>query len=241
MAEKIKITVNGKALEVAYDTPLIQACRDAGAEVPTLCSNDNIPPYGVCRVCSVEVNEGRRTRVVPSCVYTVRREISVQTDTDRIHRHRAMLLNLLLARCPGEKVVQDLAAQYGVTKPHPRFHRKNDDCILCGLCVQTCRNLVGVAAIGFEGRGFARRVAAPFDRENPVCIACGACAHICPTQCIDFGEADGKRWLKKWRRETDMLVCEKCGNFWLPDAVAHVVGEPMGIDPKTMTVCPNCR
>jgi predicted molibdopterin-dependent oxidoreductase YjgC len=241
MAERIKIVINGKELEVPYDTPLLQAIRDAGFDVPTLCYNDNIPPYGVCRVCSVEIHEGRRTRIAPSCVYTVRREITVETDTDRIRRHRAMQLNLLLARCPDEACVRDLAAAYGVTEPHPRFQKKNDDCILCGLCVQTCRNIVGVSAITFESRGPDRRVVAPFDKENPVCIACGACAYICPTQCIDFGEGGGKRWLRKWHREVDMLVCEKCGNYWMPDAASQVFQDRMGLDPALLKVCPNCR
>jgi predicted molibdopterin-dependent oxidoreductase YjgC len=241
MADLINLTINGRPTAVPYDTPLLTACRDAGVDVPTLCHNDNVAAYGVCRICSVEVNEGRKTRVVPSCVYTVRREIAVQTDSPRIHRHRAMLLNLLLARCPDEEPIQKLAAQYGVLAPHPRFQKKNDDCILCGLCVQICRDIVGVAALGFEGRGFERRAVSPFDAENPVCIACGACAFACPTQCIEFGEAGGKRWLKRWHREVDMLVCEKCGNYWLPDALSHQFAKRMGIDPASLNVCTNCR
>ncbi|MDP8224120.1 MAG: 2Fe-2S iron-sulfur cluster-binding protein [Candidatus Lernaella stagnicola] len=241
MAELIKVTVNGKEIEVPYDTQLLQACRQAGADVPTLCHNENLKPYGVCRICSVEINEGRKTRIVPSCVYTVRKPVTVETDTPRIRKHRAMLLNLLLARCPGEKVVQDLAAEFGVTEPHPRFEKRNDDCILCGMCVQTCRDIVGVAAIAFEGRGTTRRVTPPFDKENDVCIACGACAYVCPTQCIDFHDEAGTRHLDRWHRETELLVCDKCGRYWLPDAFAHVFHKRMGIDPASLTTCPNCR
>ena len=241
MADMINLTIDGRATAVPYDTPLLTACRNLNIEVPTLCHNDAVAAYGVCRVCSVEVDEGRKTRVVPSCVYPVRREVSVQTDSPRIRRHRAMLLNLLLARCPEEKAIQDLAAKYGVNEPHPRFRKKNDDCILCGLCVQICREVVGVAALTFESRGFERRAISPFDAENPVCIACGACASVCPTQCIDFGEADGKRWLHRWHREVEMLVCEKCGKYWLPDAVPAEFAKRMNLDPSWAKVCNNCR
>ena len=241
MAELIKITVNGKEIAVPYDTPLIDACREAGARVPTLCHNENLPAYGVCRVCSVEVNEGRRTRIVPSCVYTVRKEVKVETDTDRIRRHRAMLLKLLLARCPEAEVIQKLAAEYGVDAAPERFVKRNDDCILCGLCVQTCRNIVGVAALAFESRGTDRKVAVPFDKENPVCIACGACAYICPTQCIDFHDEKGVRHLDKWHRRAEMMVCEKCGKYWLPDAFQNEMAHRMGLDPASFKVCPDCR
>jgi len=242
MAEKIKVIVNGKEVYAAYDTPLLQVCREAGADVPTLCHNENInPPYGVCRVCTVEITEGTRTRFAPSCVYPVRREISVQTESEPVRRRRAMLLNFLLARCPDQKPIQELAARYGVKEPHPRFTRRGDDCILCGLCVQTCTQVVGVSALGFESRGEMREAATPYRAENPVCIACGACAYICPTQCIGFEEKDGKRYLKRWKREAPMLVCEKCGSYWLPEAVARIVGEKMNIDFSGLNVCPNCR
>lgn len=241
MAEMIKVTINGNEVSVEKDTPLLKACRLARVDVPTLCYNENVNAYGVCRLCVVEVNDGRRTRIVPSCVYPVRREISVQTDTERIRKHRAMILSLMLARCPNEKVVQELAAKYGVTEPPARFRTDVEDCILCGLCVRTCHEVVRVGAIAFAGRGEKRQVVAPFDDENPVCIACGACSYVCPTQCIKFYDKDGKRYLEKWHREADMLACEKCGGYWLPDAFATVYAKKMGIDPLSMKVCPNCR
>ena len=241
MAEMIKVTVNGKQIEVAYDTQLLQACREAGANVPTICHNENLKPYGVCRICSVEINEGHKTRIVPSCVYTVRKPVTVETDTPRIHKHRAMLLNLLLARTPDVEYVKKLAAEYGVTAPHERFKKKDVDCILCGMCVQTCRDVVGVAAISFEGRGATRRVRPPFDKENEMCIACGACAYVCPTQCIDFTDEQGTRYLRRWHREAPMIECDKCGRYWLPDAFQAVFNKKMGIDPATLTTCPHCR
>jgi len=241
MAELIKVNVNGIEVEVPYDTQLLQAIRLAGADVPTLCHNENIAPYGVCRLCSVEIDAGRKTRVVPSCVFTVRKPLAVRTDTERVKKHRKMLLNLLLARCPNEPVVQDLAAEYGVAAPHPRFEKHDDDCVLCGLCVQTCQNIVGVAALAFEGRGPTRRVVSPFDAENDVCIACGACAYICPTQCIDFSQETGKRYLRRWHREAELLVCEKSGKYWLPDAFVKVFEKRMGLDPATFKVSSDYR
>ena len=241
MAELIPVVIDGKQIQVPYDTQLLQACRQAGSHVPTLCHNENLKPYGVCRICTVEINEGRRPRLVPACVYTIRKPATVVTDNEVIRKHRSMLLKLQLARCSQEKVVQDLAAQYGVEAPPERFRIEEKKCILCGLCVQTCRDIVGVAAIAFEGRGENRKVTTPFDAENPICIACGACAYICPTQCIGFGDKDGKRHLEKWHREVEMLVCEKCGKQWMPDAFAHVMAKKMGIDPMSLEKCPDCR
>lgn len=241
MAELIKVNVNGTEVEVAYDTQLLKAIRLAGADVPTMCHNENIAPYGVCRLCSVEINEGRKTRMVPSCVFTVRKPMTVDTDSERVHQHRAMLLNLLLARCPDEPAVRKLAAQYGVAEPNERFVKGNEDCVLCGLCVQTCTNIVGVAALAFEGRGATRRVITPFDAENDVCIACGACAYICPTQCIDFSDETGKRYLRRWHREASLLICEKSGKYSVPDAFVKVFEKRMGIDPATFKVSSDYR
>jgi len=241
MAELIKVTIDGIEVGVPKDTPLIEACRQARVRVPTLCYNENVRAYGVCRICMVEANEGRRTRLVAACAYPVRRELTVQTNTDRIRRNRAMLLNLQLARCPDEKVLHELAEEYGVKEAHPRLTRDKEDCILCGLCVRTCQEVVGVGAIAFEGRGEHRRVISPFDEENPVCIACGACAYVCPTQCIKFYDENGKRHVERWHRTVNMLACEKCGDYWLPDAVTLAYAKRTGLDPASFKLCTNCR
>jgi len=199
--EKIKVTIDGRKTEVFKDTTILELAREMNIHIPTLCTVDSIEPYGVCRICLVEVKDGRRTRLVPSCVFPLRRTVTIFTDTERIRKHRRMIISLLLARCPGEEAVVRLARELGVDAPPARFTKKDEDCILCGLCIRACRDVVGAAAIGFEGRGENRRVVTPFEAENSACIACGACVWVCPTKCIDMIDEKGVRRLPRWKRE----------------------------------------
>ena len=241
------ITIDGRQITVERDTLLIEACRKLNIHIPTLCYNENVHPYGVCRICMVEVQDGRRTRLVPSCVYDIRKDgLVVTTDSERIRENRKWIIRLLLARCEHEEVIQKLAAKYGV-EPNERLTRKGDDCILCGTCVRACHEVVGVGAISFEGRGEKREVTSPWRLENSICIACGTCASVCPTGCIQMTEEDGVRTISRWHgekrmivRRAKMLTCEKCGNYYLPESVPEVFEKKMGIDPGVF-ICPNCR
>lgn len=241
------ITIDGQPTTVKRDTLLIEACKSLGVNIPSLCYNENVHAYGVCRICLVEIKDGKRTKIVPSCVYEVRKDgLEVTTDSERIRQNRKWIIQLLLARCEDEPVVQNLAKQYDV-QLNQRLKRKQDDCILCGMCVRACHDVVGVAAIAFEGRGEKREVTTPFREENPMCIACGTCAFVCPTECISVTEQDGVRTISRWHgektmvvRKAKMLVCEKCGNYFLPSAIPEVYQKKMGIDPGSFC-CLDCR
>ena len=92
-----------------------------------------------------------------------------------------MLLELLLARCPNAKKIQDLAREYGIEKPSFWVGDPEEDCILCGLCARVCEEKVGVSAINFANRGVEREVTAPYHTISDDCVGCGACAIVCPT------------------------------------------------------------
>lgn len=174
----IKFILNGTEVSVEEGSTILEAAKFYGIEIPTLCYNEGLSPYGACRLCLVEIGEPGRSRLVSSCTYRVREGMKVRTHSDRVMKSRRMLIELYLATCPSSKVIQDLASNYHVTSV--RFHPRNDDCILCGLCVRICDEQMQAKAISFVNRGGRRLVSTPFDKKSEDCRLCGACMYICP-------------------------------------------------------------
>ena len=174
----VTLTIDGIKVQAEEGTTLLEVAKFYGIDIPTLCHNDELTPYGACRLCTVEVDDGRRTRLVASCLYPVKNGIKVKTHSERVIKGRKMILELLIAKCPNSKTLQDLASQMGLEKI--RFKMENKDCILCGLCVRMCTEQMGSGAIGFVGRGQKREVATPFHMASEICRNCGACMYICP-------------------------------------------------------------
>ncbi len=174
----IKITINGVVVQVEDHWTILEACSFYGIDIPSLCHHEGLSPGGNCRLCTVEIGKGERTKLVTSCNYQVEDGLVVRTHTKRVVRDRKMLVELLLARCPSSKTLQDLAAKMGLQRV--RFKAKNENCILCGLCVRMCAEQMGAKAIDFAGRGKERRVTPPFDIKSDLCRKCGACMYICP-------------------------------------------------------------
>jgi heterodisulfide reductase subunit A len=180
--KRVKVTVDGITTEADDRAPLIAVAEKVGVKIPTLCHHPLIEPYGACRVCMVEVHMRNRVRMVTACNYPVTDGIEVFTQTDRVRRNRKMILEWLLARCGHVPVLNALAEEYGIVEP--RFGRGDDDCILCGLCVRVCADVVGANVLGFFNRGTTREVSTAYGETSEQCIACGACAHVCPTGSI---------------------------------------------------------
>jgi heterodisulfide reductase subunit A2 len=178
----IKLRINGIETEAEDRTPILAITDKLGIRIPTLCHHPILEPYGVCRVCTVEVRSGKRVRMVTACNYPATKGIEVFTNSDRVRRDRKMIIEWLMSRCGHVKVLEDLAAEYGITEP--RFGRGDDDCILCGLCVRVCSDVVGANVLGFFNRGTTREVSTAYGETSDRCIACGACAYVCPTGAI---------------------------------------------------------
>jgi NADH dehydrogenase/NADH:ubiquinone oxidoreductase subunit G len=174
----VTLTIDGVEVQAEEGTTLLEVAKFYGIDIPTLCYNDELTPYGACRLCTVEVDDGKRTRLVTSCLYPVEEGIKVKTHSERVIKGRKMILELLIAKCPNSKTLQDLASKMGLEKI--RFKMENEDCILCGLCVRMCAEQMGSGAIGFVGRGKKREVATPFRMVSESCRNCGACMYICP-------------------------------------------------------------
>jgi coenzyme F420-reducing hydrogenase beta subunit/ferredoxin len=181
-AKEVALKIDGKDVKATEGASILEVARKVGIEIPTLCYNSALEPFGSCRVCSVEITDARgRKKVVTSCNYPVKEGLEVSTKSEKVVKTRKLLLELLLARCPKVKKIQDLAREYGVEEPRFWIEDVEEDCILCGLCTRVCQERVGVYAINFASRGVEREVTAPYHSFSDDCIGCGACALVCPT------------------------------------------------------------
>lgn len=174
----INMILNGLAISVEEGTNLLEAANIYGIEIPTLCYDPGLSPYGACRLCLVEIGPPGSSRLVSSCTYPAREGLQVKTHTERVLKTRKVLLEMYLATCPSSKLIQDLASKHHVTEV--RFKQKHEDCILCGLCVRMCAEQMQAKAIGFVNRGKERRVTTPFEKKFEECRLCGGCMYICP-------------------------------------------------------------
>lgn len=180
----VTINIDGKPVEVLEDTTILKAAEKAGVWIPTMCHSEYFEPYGVCRLCSVEVVRGKRSRIVTACNFPVRGGMNVQTNSERVQWLRKVIIELQLSRWPNVKVIRDMAEKLGISAP--RFASLERDeaenaCILCGMCVNMCNDVVKASVLGFANSGIKREVVLPFNERSEQCIVCGACVHVCPT------------------------------------------------------------
>ena len=174
----INFILNGLEVKAEEGWTILEAAKFYGLEIPTLCYNEGLSVYGGCRLCLVEIGEEPKTKLVSSCTYPVEEGLVVRTGTRRVIEARRMMIELMLSIAPNSKTIQDLASKFGVTQV--RFKIRNEECILCGLCVRMCREQMDGRAIGFQNRGYKRKISTPFDIRSEECRLCGGCMYICP-------------------------------------------------------------
>ena len=200
------LTVDGRKVTVADDAYLLDAAREAGVDVPTLCQFDGLEPWGGCRLCVVDIwQEGWDDdwfKMVTACNHPVKEGLRVFTHSERVLETRRVVLDLLLARCPETPLIRRLAVEHGIEETSYVPNPEPTDCILCGLCTRVCDH-VGVSAISSINRGWGREIAPPFEQPPPDCIGCLACAEICPTDFIPYEDGNVVRTI--WGRRFDML------------------------------------
>jgi len=180
----IRLTVDGKKLKAQEGMTLLDVCRQHGIRIPTLCYHEAVTPYAACRLCLVEVTAGTRKVLAASCMYPATDGVEVKTASARVLTARRMVAELLLARCPDVPRVRAVAAELGVTET--RFPERTETCILCGLCVRGCREVAGVGALDFAGRGVFTEVVTPFRLPSEMCVGCSTCVYLCPTDTVNL-------------------------------------------------------
>jgi len=178
---KISFTIDNQKVEAEKGWTVLDTARHYGIHIPTLCYHEAVKPSGACRLCVVEARQGNWSKVVISCMYPPAEGIEISTNSDRVRNVRRWILEMLLAECPASREIQALAAEYGVTGTRFKVEDPEEQCMLCGLCVRVCEEVVGVRAISFGSRGVHKHVATPYMIPNTACIACGSCVTVCPT------------------------------------------------------------
>jgi NADH-quinone oxidoreductase chain G len=225
----VELTINDKKVLAEPGTTILIAAKKAGINIPNMCYDKRLRPYGGCRLCVVE-QEGN-PRLLASCSTPIAAGMIIRTDTPKLKKVRQTVLELMLIHhpldCPicdkaGECDLQDIAYEYG--KPEGRFirHRKAmppdvrgplveltaNRCILCGKCVRICAEHQGRGALGLIGRGFPTVVQPAFG-EILECDYCGQCIDICPTGALLSKPM--KFQARAWFLEEKDTICPFCG------------------------------
>ena len=205
--ELVKVTIDGKTIEVPSTFTVIEAAAKAGIRIPQLCYHPELTKEGACRVCVCEV-EGAKG-LPAACVFPVRDGLVVHTNTPKVRATRKAVVELLLANHPqdclfcqknGDCELQSIAADLGIREvpyqgekrhaekdlSNPSLVRDPNKCILCGRCIRVCHERQGLDIYGYINRGFKSMVGPAFGLGlgDVPCTYCGQCAAVCPTAAI---------------------------------------------------------
>jgi len=207
----IELTIDNKPIEIAEGRTLLEACRENGIHVPTLCYHPALKPYGACRLCVVElVFKDAEACLVPACTYPCKDGLAVRTNSKAVKKNRRLTLELLLASAYETPEIFTLAEELGVEEIRFKLHQA-DSCILCGLCVRACSEIVGKEAISITGRGMSKEVSPPFKVASSTCIGCGTCVLICPTGIINLEDVYSRRIEHVFSSDDEPILCKLCG------------------------------
>jgi bidirectional [NiFe] hydrogenase diaphorase subunit len=203
--KKLSIRIDGQLISAPEGQTILQAARENGKYIPTLCDLEAITPVGACRMCIVEV--AGTERLFPACTTPIQDGMSVTTNSPRLAKHRKISLELLLVErnhtCAvcisnGHCELQSMATAMGVSTvrfaynypklgvdmSHPRFVLDHNRCILCTRCVRVCAELEGAHVWEMVSRGINARIVSDLNQkwdEARSCTNCGKCVQACPT------------------------------------------------------------
>ncbi len=214
----INLKINNIPVSVEPGTTILEAARQLGINIPTLCYLKDINEIGACRICTVEVKGARG--LLPACVYPVSEGMEVFTNTKKVLDARKTNLELLLSvhtrkclscarsgNCEFQKLCNDYGIscedtfegeknEYAIDASAPHMIRDNSKCVLCRRCVAVCRKWQDVGVIGPNERGFLTHIGSAFDADlgDVACVSCGQCIVACPTGALQEKDATDDVW-----------------------------------------------
>jgi bidirectional [NiFe] hydrogenase diaphorase subunit len=201
----ITLTIDEVTVSAKEGESLLEAIRDAGIDIPTLCHLDGLSERGGCRLCLVDVAGSRR--LLPACTTQVKEGMVVQTHTEKLVAYRKMMLELLFAErnhicsvcvANGHCELQSLAAHLNmshvrydylnqdlsVDTSHERYGLDQNRCVLCTRCLRVCDEVEGAHVWDLAGRGKSAHVITELNQPwglSRSCTRCGKCVEVCPT------------------------------------------------------------
>ncbi len=243
--EKVNIKIEGHSYQVDAGLTILEAAKECGYTIPTLCAfNHGECSKGSCRVCLVEVKGARG--LVASCVYPVNEGMEIIISSPKAVSARRTSVELLLsnhskncqqctkneycellnvAKITGarDNMYEGSKTPVTIDELTPSIIRDTSKCVLCGRCVERCKNAQGIGILGFENRGFKTIVAPAYNRsmKNSPCILCGQCVNVCPTGALmEKSEIDK---LDQAKKEGKYIVVQTA------PAVRAALGEEFGM------------
>lgn len=243
--EKVNIKIEGHSYQVDAGLTILEAAKECGYTIPTLCAfNHGECSRGSCRVCLVEVKGARG--LVASCVYPVNEGMEIIISSPKAVSARRTSVELLLsnhskncqqctkneycellnvAKITGarDNMYEGSKTPVTIDELTPSIIRDTSKCVLCGRCVERCKNAQGIGILGFENRGFKTIVAPAYNRsmKNSPCILCGQCVNVCPTGALmEKSEIDK---LDQAKKEGKYIVVQTA------PAVRAALGEEFGM------------
>jgi NADH dehydrogenase/NADH:ubiquinone oxidoreductase subunit G len=234
----VNMTIDGKKVQANEGSSILQKIRDLRIDMPTLCYHPELKAFGACRLCTVEVRANGKWQLAASCELPAAKDLEIITASEKAVEARKLAAQLLYFQYPAVAAVRDIAVKLGVAVAPAES--EGHDCILCGLCTRTCRDIVGVSALTFADRGLGRNVEEPrIDFIAEKCIGCGSCAYVCPTGYVKMEAVDNKRMI--WNKVFHMALCNSCGRAFAPveqlEHISRTTGTPMSV----LSTCVSCR